>query len=69
MEGIDFKLYSSCIKHETTTFSSKQLQQKMQKFGAKVNIKTLKQWVENDMTVPSRILIEQLKNGYNSIEL
>ena len=28
----------------------------------------LLKWVENDMTVPSRILIEQLKNGYNSIE-
>lgn len=51
MEGIDFKLYSSCIKHEISTFSSKQLQQKMQKFGAKVTIKTLKQWLENDMNV------------------
>ena len=29
----------------------------------------LLKWVENDMTVPSHILIEQLKNGYNSIEL
>ena len=51
MEGIDFKLYSSCIKHEISTFSSKQLQQKMQKFGAKVTIKTLKQWLENDRNV------------------
>ena len=51
MEGIDFKLYSSCIKHEISTFSSKQLQQKMQKFGAKVTIKTLKQWLENDINV------------------
>lgn len=29
----------------------------------------LLKWAENDMTVPSHILIEQLKNGYNSIEL
>ncbi|MBO5336996.1 MAG: TetR/AcrR family transcriptional regulator [Lachnospiraceae bacterium] len=29
----------------------------------------LLKWVENDMTVPSQILIEQLKNGFNSIEL
>lgn len=29
----------------------------------------LLKWVENDMTIPSHILIEQLKNGYNSIEL
>lgn len=28
----------------------------------------LLKWVENDMTVPSVTLIEQLKNGYNSIE-
>ena len=28
----------------------------------------LLKWVENDMTVPSVTLIEQLKNGYHSIE-
>ncbi len=29
----------------------------------------LLKWVENDMTVPSYILIEQLKNSFNSVEL
>ena len=29
----------------------------------------LLKWVENDMTVPSYVLIEQLKNGFNSINL
>lgn len=29
----------------------------------------LLKWAENDMTVPSCILIEQLKNGFNSIKL
>lgn len=29
----------------------------------------LLKWVENDMTIPSYILIEQLKNGFNSMKL
>ena len=29
----------------------------------------LLKWVENDMTIPSYVLIEQLKNGFNSIAL
>lgn len=29
----------------------------------------LLKWVENDMTVPSHILIEQLKNGFSSAEI
>lgn len=29
----------------------------------------LLKWIENDMSIPSRILIEQLKNGFNSTEL
>ncbi len=29
----------------------------------------LLKWVENDMTVPSCVLIEQLKNGFNSMKL
>ncbi len=28
----------------------------------------LLKWVENDMTVPSNVLIEQLKNGFNSLD-
>lgn len=51
MESIDLKLYNSCIKYETRTFTSKQLQQKMQKFGQKISIKTLKLWLHEDINV------------------
>jgi len=51
MDHINLKLYTSCIKHETSTFSVKQLQQKMAKFGNKVSLKTLRDWLEEDKKV------------------
>ena len=51
MDSIELKLYNSCVKYETGTFSAKQLQQKMQKFGAKVSIKTLRLWLQDDINV------------------
>ena len=51
MDNIDLKLYNSCIKFETGTFSAKQLQQKMQRFGQNVSIKTLRLWLKEDINV------------------
>ena len=51
MDNINLRLYQSCIKYETSTFSAKQLQQKMQKFGANISIKTLRLWLQDDINV------------------
>ena len=51
MDNINLRLYQSCIKYETATFSAKQLQQKMQKFGANISIKTLRLWLQDDINV------------------
>ena len=51
MDSIEFKLYNSCIKYETKTFSAKHLQHKMQKFGKKISLKTLRIWLKEDMNV------------------
>ena len=51
MDKINLRLYQSCIKYETATFSAKQLQQKMQKFGANISIKTLRLWLQDDINV------------------
>ena len=51
MDEIDFRLFESCIKYETGTFSPKQLQRKMGLFGTKVPLKTLRQWLDGNPSV------------------
>ena len=51
MNEIDFRLYNSCIRHETSSFSAKQLQKKLQKFGNKISIKLIREWLKNDPNV------------------